>query len=741
MVAQSRFDEAIKQYSLALEEWRPTLNPKVKAVLLSNRAACYLKSDFDSCVEDCTQALKILEGNEDLRCKLLYRRAKAWFLISEVQKDRTDVLQDAAKDLLNLLSIDPTNKPAGVLLKTIRAKHNLTKGTPVSQTLQKILAAADETNRNHHCKVMMGLLSNDPSSAIELGHLGGVAKLLAAAMESPKSLQVLGCACSNPRFVREFGREISQGDLAKMLENKTTDESGFALISIWLRLVLYLDPVESLDEKSLIDDDALMRSVVAAFLSPELLQASLDLVSSWTTIERPGVVQASTDADMLGYKKSVSDLRSMAPREVAAYKKQEYQRQERDKTWAKRRSLKFCRDGGLEALLNAAMRCERHTVRKQVGVGLGRIFVSIQDQEDVKTAVSKLVGTSDFRIEEISEEKEQEDVDQEQLHRGMGKALLVSSLLLGQAESGAWALGKIRFDLEELISSGNEVAMAIASEVVSAAAAVEKCRPIIAAMLNNGALEALLIHPESEVRSGAASAAAKLGLADKVLAANEGEVIGLLQIAVELLYSEDADASELNNMTSSLGITSSATTSIERGIEVLGYLAAKTAVKEEIAHGFRSPPTVGTSALERLVELACQPKAGEATSAFSLATIFSSISVSSQTLRREAFAGKDITMEQYDELQALGKTDEEKQLVAEDKDDDTPSAVEERIRKLATANVPRALVKLMEGASETCTEKIVECMSRMASEPSVRGLLIQQGVLTACTRMEQGVRN
>ena len=49
---------------------------------------------------------------------------------------------------------------------------------------------------------------------------------------------------------------------------------------------------------------------------------------------------------------------------------------------------------------------------------------------------------------------------------------------------------------------------------------------------------------------------------------------------------------------------------------------------------------------------------------------------------------------------------------------------------MAKSNVPRALVQLMDGASDQTMEQIVVALNRMANEPSVRGSLIQQGVLT-----------
>ena len=183
---------------------------------------------------------------------------------------------------------------------------------------------------------------------------------------------------------------------------------------------------------------------------------------------------------------------------------------------------------------------------------------------------------------------------------------------------------------------------------------------------------------------------------------------------------------------------------MDRGIEVLAYLVSKTFVKEKVVSGYKpeGSPANRKTALQRLVEIACAPNSGDAQMAYGIAGIFNLLSVSIETLRKEAFIGKEITKEQYDQLQALGKTEEEKEVEAkkDEKEGDDPALVSERIRKLASANVPRAMVKLLQGSnSDTTQDKLLEGMCRMASEPTVRGLMIQQGCLTTCLQLDKGV--
>jgi protein unc-45 len=215
----------------------------------------------------------------------------------------------------------------------------------------------------------------------------------------------------------------------------------------------------------------------------------------------------------------------------------------------------------------------------------------------------------------------------------------------------------------------------------------------------------------------------------------------LLQAACELLDdpSKDNEISKKDESSTKLskksdGLGSVATSALERAIEMITYLIPNTIVKEELAAGFGSSGR--RSAIAVLVEAADLPDAGESLSGYGLATIFQNISATSEQLRKEGFEGKEVTMEQYDEMQRMGKTEEEKELMDKEKDPDTLALCHERIRQIASANVPRALIALVDGASEHTLEQVVMAMNRMAEVQSVRGILIQQGVLSSCIKIE-----
>ena len=466
----------------------------------------------------------------------------------------------------------------------------------------------------------------------------------------------------------------------------------------------------------------------------------------------------------------------MKPRQVAAHKKREYEYKQINLKRAVQHINAFCDEetGGLDAMLACSAKTDDHRLRREMGLQIGRLMSVIEESDDVKKLVSKALGCSNWKvghedenkaeaalstltIEELDEEKEGDSDGNEDdvFLRKMKRGQLTASLLIGKSDVGAWALkhgwsdGNGVEELKDLIFSDDSRAMSIASELVSAASSVEKSRPLLATLVQEGTLEDLLIHPNADVRSGAASCAAKIGLASKALSEDDGQVMGLLDVAIELLFEEDEDFVESESkskheLTKSLPqLESSESTSMDRGIEVMTYIVSKTFVKEKIVDGYKpaGSPSDRKSALERLVEIACSPNSGDAQMAFGLAGIFNLLAVSMETLRKEAFIGKEITKEQYDQLQALGKTEEEKDAEAKKdaKEEDTPAAVRERIRKLANANVPRAMVKLLEGStSDSTQEKLFEGMGRMASEQSVRGIMIQQGCLTTCLQLDKG---
>lgn len=511
-------------------------------------------------------------------------------------------------------------------------------------------------------------------------------------------------------------------------------------------------------------------------------RAALDLLSAWTASDLDALdaawdacltqsTSASTGTGYVNSKKASQhritpeEIRKLKPRQVAAHRKREAEYHQITKQRAIQCVSIFCnsKKGGLNAMLSCASRTNDHRLRRELGLQLGRLMSVYEDNDDLKKLISRELGCTNWNIGaedgvekltnsaltidelDVDEEKEgEEEASASELFTSMKRGQFTASLLLGKAEIGSWALkhgwsdGNGVEELKHLISSNDSRAMSIASELVSAASSIESTRPLLVTLIEEGSLDDLLMHPDADVRSGAASCAAKIGLSNKSLSADEGEVMGLLDVAIDLLFEDEA----VEDLHSNIG-KESTSIDMDRGIEVLAYLVSKTYVKEKIASGYMpdGPTSNRKSAIQRLVELGCDLGTSDSQIAYGLASIFNLVAVSIETLRKEEFIGKDITQEQYDQLQALGKTEEEKEASSkhDGEEGDDPSSVRKRIQKLANSNVSRALVKLLEGSSSDATqEKLLEGMGRMASESSVRGIMIQQGCLSACLRLDKG---
>ena len=344
------------------------------------------------------------------------------------------------------------------------------------------------------------------------------------------------------------------------------------------------------------------------------------------------------------------------------------------------------------------------------------------------------------------------------LETKMMRAVIATAILLlsSKKECATWVLSNdgwndVSNDVPDLIASQQIIALCYVVEMIQAAAVLEATRAVVTSLISSGAMESLMKSTHRDVRSGAAAAIAKLGLSNKVTSKDDGELMGLLQAACELFEdrddidlikgdntrneSKDDQKNGTNSSSKYNQYSSYATSSVERAVEMITYLVAHTTIKDEIAAGFGG--SSGRPVIDLLVQAADQPGAGESMSGFSLASIFQLLAATNEQIRREAFEGKEVTMDQYDEMQRMGKTEEEKEIMDQEKDTDTKEACQERIRKMAHANVPRALVALTENASEHTLEQLTMALNRMADEASVRGILIQQGVLSTCIKIEK----
>lgn len=795
---KGKFDEAVKAYSQGLVQVDRIVGTPVllKAALLSNRAACYLKAaKLAECRDDCTAALLQLDKENDikLRSKILYRRAKSRFMLANMpHKKSKEDLQLAAKDCLSLLSFDPSNKEATQLLNTVRAQHAAeaknTHNTPLSRTLDVIAHKDDKIL--HNVKVLLGMLTNDTDiSSMELGRLSGVKQLLSLADDESLeikvrylALQCLSCAGSHPPFCRTFLREDTQTILSARIVKSCSspDEVDLAIgaLTVYLRLILHLDrddPSKEIQGTTLLDYDSLLQALVAAFESQQiaLIRASIDVLASWTAgADRDSVIRSSLENYVdLPILKTKEELHQLTPQELSAYKYRNYQKKTRDEAWAYERAMLFVQKGGMENMLKCAVASDDATLRREMTVAMGKVIAALDAEEKMQAAVRPLFGLqgssseaeekkddqSGVVIEEIDEDEEEGavvDVNDEAgekeapltLEQKMERAVLATALLMAKGEVGAWSLGatawpECKTHLNDLAESDQKIALCLVAELLAAAASVKETRPIVGSYLCEPSIKNLVKHSDKDIRSAAASSVAKLGLAEQET--EDIEIIGLLEAACYMLEDGDIDSKQSDLVHEKLpSVDAGALSSIDRGVEVMTYLLSKTLVKEEVAHGFRATQESKHTGLELMVQVANRPNAGQALSAFGLASAFQLMAATPLMLRKEAFEGKQVTMEQYDELKSMQKTTDEKEFDEEPElKEDSPDQCAGRIAKMAQANVPGALCLLADGASDKTLGEVVTGLNRMANEPSVRGTMIQQGVLSKLIKIEKNEKN
>ena len=813
----------------------------LKMTLLSNRAMCHLKdlTTLTACIDDCTAGLALDPTDVTLRNKLLFRRAKARFLYHNLPTSSSSssqpttttmddsILHHAAKDLLQVLQTDATNKEATQLLTTVRAQYKSHQATQASTPVSKAVQALQEysqqktqasdnddtatTQQIHQIKLLLGMLDNDLNhTAMELGRIGAVPLLLSevveASLESSSSssssssnteklihlaIQCVSQAASHPAFCRSY-LIAQQTKLCRLLQHANLSADSMVLtLAISVRILLHADrddPTQDIAGTTRLDYPAIVTSVWAALErttsdNPQqqqstntVIRAVLDLIGTWTAgMDRDATIRHSLGQGVtdptLAIPKTQAEIRAFTPPQLAAHRKRQADQQTRDQAWAFERcaillshtSLASSKQlsgvggtGGFPTLLRAACGVHDHVIRREMIVTIGRMLAVLEDEERIQKVVKPYLQIKDdytgVKIEEVFDEDEKEAAEEDEqlvitLEQMMERAIITCALLLSKKEVGSWALGTgwktCRHEMELMVQSNDNRAMCLVSEVVSAAATVEASRDMVTSMMSSGVMEALLKSNDRDIRSGAASAVAKLGLSNKEAQKDEGEVMGMLQAACDLLEDDDDGNNDngsprpTKDETKLRHFSSFTTSSVERAVEMISYLIYSTVVKEELAAGFQPRSELSFSALQRLVKTADLPNAGESLTGFALATIFQNMAATNLQLRKEGFEGREVTMEQYDEMQKLGKTAEEKEVMESQEDPDTTASCHERIRKMASANVPRAMVTLTEGASEHTLEQLMTGLNRMASEESVRGIMIQQGVLSACIKIEK----
>ncbi|CAM9732538.1 unnamed protein product, partial [Phaeothamnion confervicola] len=366
------------------------------------------------------------------------------------------------------------------------------------------------------------------------------------------------------------------------------------------------------------------------------------------------------------------------------------------------------------------------------------------------------------------------------LSAAVRRVALAAAVAAADPNVGAWALAQpgCVATAVALAGTGDMVAHEAAAEALCAAAGIEGGRPLLAPAVESGALFALMESRSGAARAAAASAYAKLGMLSRALTAGSDDVTKLLNVALDLL--SDTGGAGTGGGSGGTGgaggFDPDTLAERERAVEVLSFLVSKTRVKEELCYGSaRCVPALPrlcraaldaaegskppAAAVKPAISTAAKPGTGAAGDtkkksggsggstavAYGLAFVLSAVSVSAEEDKKESFRDKDMSYEQYQQLQKLAEAHGKGAKEDDSDKPDTHEAALRRCRALVDAGAVPALRAIATGGgsgvsggsggagghgSEAARLAVATCFRRLATDVSVRGALVQQGALT-----------
>lgn len=200
LFSKGQYTDASSLYTEALKS---KLDSDQKSIILSNRAACYLKlKDAEKCIADCTEALAL----DASLVKALYRRALAQEMLQN--------LNDALQDLTKVIKMDSKNQDAVTAARRVKeALLSQRKNTTEVQKWLKVLIE-EPANTSNSLAALLEICSDNLSNSLDFGRKGGLAitlKLLGENLTndeivSQRCLRLLYVLTSQQTFLTQFYR-------------------------------------------------------------------------------------------------------------------------------------------------------------------------------------------------------------------------------------------------------------------------------------------------------------------------------------------------------------------------------------------------------------------------------------------------------------------------------------------------------------------------------------------------------
>ncbi|CAM9233984.1 unnamed protein product, partial [Ectocarpus fasciculatus] len=310
------------------------------------------------------------------------------------------------------------------------------------------------------------------------------------------------------------------------------------------------------------------------------------------------------------------------------------------------------------------------------------------------------------------------------------RAWLEACLLVTKPELGVWALERQggMHQLMMLAATQDIQNQEAAAEVFCLAASVEGATVMLEPVVSAGVLNLLLQSAAADVRAAAASTLTKLSLKAKALATDSSETTHLEDSCAD---GKGSAQDKVLTAEQKKQLKQKSVASVERAVEVLAALVGRSAVKEELVHGSARV----ASPMSYITSLVLDERS---TASYGIAHILAALTVTNKELRDKALAEKDITPEQFEQLQELQRVktkDADGNVIEEKKEEDDPDTLDmckRRIQKIAECGGLKALLRLLEHASTQTKLTAATALRQMNVEPAVRGLFIQQGGLKTC---------
>jgi tetratricopeptide (TPR) repeat protein len=728
-----------KQYSLAKEAYTaalliPSTNVTLLSTVFTNRAACSLKlQEYQSCIDDCTRALEL----DSSSVKALYRRALSLYELKD--------FSSSSQDLRKLLQIDKSNSEGIELMKKVRdciSKESL-HDSEVQRWLSIIKERQDELTG---LKAIIDLCLDDSFHSLEFAKRGGI-KLLSDILNrkvdgnlitcddtSVRCIRLLAILSSHVSFVNKYFKfESAENPFDGILSADSDLTFPFVLrlmqfchvadlLNPCLLLVMNIlkntptspDFDNSHVKKSVEENIIKVNDEYRLYMPVDFADLLIKELINKLQMNDKNIYPQIADC-LLGFlsdNKNYFDpnIESDTRRETLPTRRIRLRQQ----FIVSERSKLFCKfalqQNNLLKILSTDLVNQDLIIRQTASSSLGKLIKFYSNDEEIKPMIESILPHED-------------ELDLESSRRC---AALEATLLTTHQILGIWTMQQIKDQqhLLKLIVSGETKNVEVAIEVICLAAATDSINAILSRLVEDGVLLSLLHSPQAGIRAAAASALTKVAIKSKALNRDSNENAQILNAVVSVLrksvHTPDQRSSQLSESSlisfssyDNIGLTkgkkidgpvapdytdvvqgSEATmmTSVERAIEVLSALSSHTYIKEEIVHGsYRI-----VSCLEEISKVEIDMRS---TTAFGIAHIYSQVTVTNRELKALALAEKEMTVEQYDQLQELQRiktTDENGNVIEEKKeefDHDTVELCKLRIRKVVLTNGIKRLIK------------------------------------------------